>query len=395
MRQGDAVGFQITAGGDGWRTETQAGGHKGFLRVVGHRILVDGDVSAAQRFLGGFAGDAFADHVDQHQMVFGAAGDDLVAAGDDGIGHRLRILHHLLLIGFELGLQRFLERNRLGRDHVHQRAALDARKHDALQFLFDFRIGFGDDDAAARAAQSLVRGRGDDVGVRYGIWIYARRDETRDVGHIDQKISADLVCDGSETRPVDLLRIGAETAYQHFRLVFDGETFDFVVIDQALIVHAVLHGVEQLAAEVDLGAVGQMAAVGQRHAENGVARIQQRKKHCLIGLRAGMRLHVGIIGPEQLLRALDRQRLGHVDVFAAAVIALARITFCVFVGELAALCLHDPRAGVVLGCDQLDVVFLAAVFRGDGRSQFGVVAFNAGIARKHRRSKGCTGRQEL
>jgi hypothetical protein len=40
---------------------------------------------------------------------------------------------------------------------------------------------------------------------------------------------------------------------------------------------------------------------------------------------------------EQLLAAVDRQLLGDVDVFAAAVVALARIAFGVLVGELAAL----------------------------------------------------------
>src|SRR5690606_2572023 len=58
----------------------------------------------------------------------------------------------------------------------------------------------------------------------------------------------------------------------------------------------------------------------------------------------------------------------------------------VLVGELAALGLHDPWAGVVFRRDQLDVVFLATVLVGDGLGEFGVVAFDAGVARKHRLS---------
>ena len=75
-----------------------------------------------------------------------------------------------------------------------------------------------------------------------------------------------------------------------------------------------------------------------------------------------MRLHVGVFGTEQRLDAVDRQLLGHVDIFAAAVIALARIAFGILVGQLAALRFHHRRAGVVFRGDQLDMIFLAAVF---------------------------------
>jgi hypothetical protein len=48
-------------------------------------------------------------------------------------------------------------------------------------------------------------------------------------------------------------------------------------------------------------AVGQVAAGGERHAEDGVAGLQQRQQHRLVGLRAGMRLHVGEGAAEQRL----------------------------------------------------------------------------------------------
>src|SRR5690606_16060421 len=111
---------------------------------------------------------------------------------------------------------------------------------------------------------------------------------------------------------------------------------------------------------------------------------QQREIDRLVGLRPRMRLDVGVVGAEQLPGAIDRQLLGDVHVLAAAVVALAGIAFGVLVGQLAALGLHHPRAGVVLAGDQLDVVLLAARFVGDGLGQFGVVAFDAGVAGKHR-----------
>ena len=85
-----------------------------------------------------------------------------------------------------------------------------------------------------------------------------------------------------------------------------------------------------------------------------------------------MRLHVGVIGAEQLLDAVDGQLLGDIHVLAAAVVALARIAFRVLVGQLAALRLHHPRAGIVLAGDQLDVILLSTGLVGDGLGEFGV-----------------------
>src|SRR5690606_14741388 len=139
--------------------------------------------------------------------------------------------------------------------------------------------GGGQDDAAARAAQGLVGGRGDHVRVRQRVRVHAGGDQAGDVGHVDEQVRADLVGNGAETRPVDHLRVGGEAGHHHLRLVFHGQALDFVVVDQALVVDAVLDGVEQLAGGVDLGAVGEVAAVRQRHAEDGVAGLQQAEVH--------------------------------------------------------------------------------------------------------------------
>ncbi len=70
--------------------------------------------------------------------------------------------------------------------------------------------------------------------------------------------------------------------------------------------------------------------------------------------------------PNSCLDAVDRELLDDVDVFAAAVIALAGIAFGVLVGQLRALRGHHGRARVVFRGDQLDVLFLAVVFLLDG-----------------------------
>ena len=82
-----------------------------------------------------------------------------------------------------------------------------------------------------------------------------------------------------------------------------------------------------------------MPAVIEAHAENRVTRVDERKIRRGVRLRARVRLHVCVSGAEELFRALDCKLLGDVDVLAAAVVALARIAFCIFVRESGALCL--------------------------------------------------------
>ena len=71
-------------------------------------------------------------------------------------------------------------------------------------------------------------------------------------------------------------------------------------------------------------------------------------------------LHVGEARAEELAGPLDRQRLGHVDELAAAVVAPARIALGVLVRHHRALRLEHGAADDVLRGDQLDLVALAA-----------------------------------
>ena len=226
-------------------------------------------------------------------------------------------------------------------------------------------------------------GGGDHVGERHRVRVQAGGDQAGDVGHVDEQVGTDLVGDGAEAREVQYLRVGAEAGDDHLRLVLDGQALDFVVVDQALVVDAVLHGVVDLAGEADAGAVGQVAAVGQAHAQHGVAGVEQGHVHGAVGLAAGVRLDVGVVGAEQLLGAVDGQLLDHVDVLAATVVALARVALGVLVGQHAALGFHHRRAGVVFRGDQLDVLFLALSFLLHRGKEFGVKTSEIQITAEH------------
>ena len=139
-------------------------------------------------------------------------------------------------------------------------------------------------------------------------------------------------------------------------------TLERVVVDPlGVLAHAVRVDLVQLAAEVQLHAVGQVAALVELHPEDRVAGLEHAEVGRHVRLGAGVGLDVDVLGArEQREGPLLGQRLGDVDVLAAAVVALARQSLGVLVRQPAALGLHDGRRHVILARDQLDLVVLAA-----------------------------------
>ena len=82
----------------------------------------------------------------------------------------------------------------------------------------------------------------------------------------------------------------------------------------------------------------------------------------LVGLRSGVRLHVDVLGVEELFGAVAREVFHFIGILAAAVITLARIAFGVLVGEDAAGGFEDRFRGEILARDQFDLAVLPARF---------------------------------
>ena len=191
--------------------------------------------------------------------------------------------------------------------------------------------------------------------------MHAAGDEAGEVRHVDHEIGADAVGDLAEALEVPEARIGRAAGDDQLRLHLLHAPRDLIHVDQLVVLaHGVVLGLEPLAGDVDRRAVRQVTAGGEIEAHEGVAGLQQRQEHRLVHLAAGVRLHVGEVAAEQLLRALDRQRLGDVDELAAAVVAVARIAFGVLVGHHRALRFQHGAADDVFRRDQLDLVLLAA-----------------------------------
>ena len=135
---------------------------------------------------------------------------------------------------------------------------------------------------------------------------------------------------------------------------------DVHVDEEGLGVDAVGVRLVELAREVELHAVGEVAAVGELEAEDAVAGRGDGREHGGVGRGARVRLHVGVRGAEQALGALDRELLGDVDELAAAVVAAAGVALGVLVGEHASPAPRARRGNEVLARDHLEGAALAA-----------------------------------
>ena len=211
------------------------------------------------------------------------------------------------------------------------------------------------------------------MGVRERRGVQSGRDQAGEMRHVDHEVGADRIRDLAEALEVPMAGIGRTAGDDQLGLVLLGGRLERVHVDAVVVLgDAVGDRLEPLAGDVDLRAVGEMAAGGEVEAHERVARLQQRKEDALVGLAAGIRLHVGEADAEQLLGALDRERLGDVDELAAAVVAATRIAFGVFVGEDRTLRLHHGARDDVLRGDQLDLVTLTAELLLDGFRHLGV-----------------------
>ncbi len=160
------LGVAEAAGGQRRRADAQAGGDHRRARVERDGVAVDGDADLVQPVLGLLAVQLGVAQVDQHQVDVGAAGaaptmpgvlhvrlrqplgEDLRAAQRRAAGGRLN----------SSASPAILNADGLGGDDVLERAALLTGEDGGVDLLGELRV-VGQDEAPARAAEGLVRGR--------------------------------------------------------------------------------------------------------------------------------------------------------------------------------------------------------------------------------------------
>ena len=189
----------------------------------------------------------------------------------------------------------------------------------------------------------------------------AARDQSRKVRHVDQIERANFVGNLPHAGEVDDPRIRAAAADDQLWAFFLGELFQLVVVNRfGFFRDAVRNDLVGLAGKIQMMPVREVAAMRQVQAEDRVARLQHGGIGFHVGLRSGMRLHVGVLRAKQLLGAVARQVLDDVGKLAAAVVALARISLGIFVREHRAGGFEHGLADEVLGGDQFQAFMLAA-----------------------------------
>ena len=94
--------------------------------------------------------------------------------GRQGFGQDFGVGDDLARVVLEAGLHSLEEAHRLGRDNVHQRPALDTRKHNLVDGSSEFLLA--ENHSGAGPAQSLMSGGSHDVGMRHRTGMHAAGD---------------------------------------------------------------------------------------------------------------------------------------------------------------------------------------------------------------------------
>src|ERR1700679_405077 len=94
--------------------------------------------------------------------------------------------------------------------------------------------------------------------------MHTASDQAGEVRHVDEQKGADFVGNGAHAREVEGARVGAAAADDELGLLAAGDLGELVVVDDlGILTHAVGGDAIELAGEVELVAVGEMAAVGE------------------------------------------------------------------------------------------------------------------------------------
>lgn len=225
-------------------------------------------------------------------------------------------------------------------------------------------LAAGNDETAAGTTEGFMGGGGHDVEAEVErIGVDAARNQAGDVGHVGHEHAiGDFGGNFGDAGEIGDFHKGGVADEDDFGLMFAGETLELVVINVAFGGNAVADEVVDFGAAGDGGAVGEMAAGGEGHGEDGVTWLAPSEIDGFVGVGAGMGLDVGVVGMEELLGALNGEGFNLVHVFVAAVVALTGVAFAVFVGEDGAHGFQNVGGDVVFAGDEFEAVALADFF---------------------------------
>ena len=183
-----------------------------------------------------------------------------------------------------------------------------------------------EDDAAARAAEGFVGGRGDDVGILQRIVEQTGGDKAGGMSHVDHEDGTDFIGQTAHAGIVPFAAVGAGTTDDELRTLAACYPLHLFVVDEAgIFLNVVLKRLEHKAGEVDGASMGKVTAMGEIESEELVAGLHAGHEYGHVGLCSGVWLHVGIFSAEYALDAVDGNAFGLVYHLASAIVAVAGI----------------------------------------------------------------------
>ena len=315
------VVFLEASGGSGGRTYADTAGNEGTLGIVGNGVLVDGDINFVKALFEFLAGDVHGTEVNEEEVVVRTAGNEVEAFCEKSLFKRFRVLYDLFLISLEFGLESFAEANRLCGDGVHERTALCAGEDCLVDLLCEFFSA--EDHTAARTAEGLVSGGGNDVSVGNGVGVKTCSNETCNVSHVNHEVCANFLCDCAHLFEIDCAGVSGSACNDELGLAFKSNLTECFVVDLAVSgIYAVGNEVVVAAGDVNGRTVGQVTAVSEVHTENGVAGLKECEVNGSVCLCATVGLNVCVFCAEELASAFASDVFNDVYAFATAVVTL-------------------------------------------------------------------------
>ena len=193
-------------------------------------------------------------------MVIGAAGHQVKALFQQGRCHGLGILHHIVGIGFERRLHRFLQTDCLGCNHMFQRTALGTGEDTGIQLFGKFLPG--QNHTAAGTPEGLVGGGSDDVCIGNGAHMRTAGNQTGNVSHIHHENSTDFVGNIRKHLEINGSGIGGRTGNDPLGITLFCHIPDLIIVNEAgFVIDIIRNNIVVFAGQVGRAAMGQVATV--------------------------------------------------------------------------------------------------------------------------------------
>ncbi len=249
------------------------------------------------------------------------------------LGEGLRIHQHLPRIGLETVRCRSFEREGRCCHLVHVRSTLQTGKNRCVDGLGMF--GFAQNEPAARPPQGFVCGGCHHVKPMVKRVVQnTTGNQSAHMRHICHGERTDLIRNRLKRGIIHLPRVRRVAADNELRALLPCSVGERGIINPALRpCRLVTHKPENTPHMADRRAMGQMSPMAEIHGKDRITRVQKPEIDGLVHRRAGQRLYICVFGTEEGCSPCPRQKLNLVCILLPAIIATARIAFCILVGK--------------------------------------------------------------